>query len=119
MTSTKRHGLRLVFSIRYIRRPTPKVLQSTALLVSRPVLTAHIIVHDLLKTVQSHIESCKPTIEALASLITTHQFWRYKEMWQNSLRNIIFAILLVEYLSHRRLGTLQDVCDVLGSESTL
>ena len=38
-------------------------------------------------------------------------------MWTNSLRNAIFAAVLVEYLSTRRLLSLPDAALCIGSES--
>ncbi|EKM51499.1 uncharacterized protein PHACADRAFT_127115 [Phanerochaete carnosa HHB-10118-sp] len=68
----------------------------------------------LLEQVKPVLESCKDTSAALASLIPLAQFWRWKDMWTNSLRNAVFAATMVGYLETGTLLTLPRVRDVLG-----
>ena len=69
----------------------------------------------LLDTARVHLETCRETTAALAGIIPDNQFWRWKEMWQNSLRNAVFSATLVEYLSSGGLMTLPAVAETLGS----
>lgn len=62
------------------------------------------------------LRSCRDTNTAVASLVPPNQFWRWKEMWSNSLRSAIYSAALVEYLSSGSLITLSQVSEVLGSE---
>ncbi|KNZ81273.1 Translin [Termitomyces sp. J132] len=71
----------------------------------------------LLDEVRSVLLSCRDTIRALADLIPHNQFWRWKDMWSNSLRNTVFAASLVEYLSTRTLIPLSKVSEMLGIEA--
>ena len=86
----------------------------------RPHLTRRFIatVPPLLDQVKPVLASCKNTNAALAALIPPSQFWRFKEMWTNSLRNAVFAATMVGYLENGTLLTLPQVRDVLGSAST-
>jgi hypothetical protein len=52
---------------------------------------------------------------ALATVIPENQFWRWKDMWTNSLRNAVFTAIMVEYLSTRRLLSLADAASSIGS----
>jgi hypothetical protein len=65
------------------------------------------------------LASCKEDTSSLASVIPEHQFWRWKDMWTNSLRNIIFVALLAEYLSTRTLLSLSSAAELIGSESSI
>ena len=71
---------------------------------------------SLLDSVTLIIESCKETSATLAGLIPPNQFWRWKEMWTNSLRTAVFSAALVHYLRHEKLLGLPEANDVLGSE---
>ncbi|KAG5645473.1 hypothetical protein DXG03_006018 [Asterophora parasitica] len=68
----------------------------------------------LLDTVRPVLASCQETTSALAGLIPENQFWRWKDMWSNSLRTSVFAASLIEYLSTRTLITLPQVSEILG-----
>ncbi|KAF8133671.1 Translin, partial [Boletus edulis] len=59
----------------------------------------------LLDSVRPILRSCHDTSAALASLVPPNQFWRWKEMWSNS---------LLEYLSSGSLITLSQASEVLG-----
>ncbi|KAG6820178.1 hypothetical protein H0H93_004309 [Arthromyces matolae] len=58
--------------------------------------------------------SCQETTHALADLIPENQFWRWKDMWTNSLRNAVFVASLVEFLSTRTLIPLPKISEQLG-----
>ena len=73
-------------------------------------------VPTLLASVRPVLFSCQDVSSALAALIPENQFWRWKEMWSNSLRTAVFAASLIEYLSNRSLISLPRVAEILGSE---
>ncbi|TFK40651.1 Translin [Crucibulum laeve] len=58
--------------------------------------------------------SCQETIIALAMIIPKNQFWRWKDMWSNSLRTAVFAAAFIQYLSDRTLVSLNQVAKILG-----
>jgi len=68
----------------------------------------------LLDSVQVVLDSCHLTTTSIAELIPENQFWRWKEMWSNSLRSAVFAATMVEFLRNGKLLTLLQVSDVLG-----
>ncbi|KAI0670810.1 Translin [Trametes maxima] len=68
----------------------------------------------LLDSALPTLESCHETTAALASIIPANQFWKWKEMWSNSLRTAVFSATLVEYLQRGGLLSLQQVADALG-----
>ncbi|KAI9573695.1 Translin [Boletus coccyginus] len=68
----------------------------------------------LLDSVRPILRSCRDTNAAVASLVPPNQFWRWREMWSNSLRSAIYSAALVEYLSSGSLITLSQVSEVLG-----
>ncbi|KAI0712191.1 Translin [Earliella scabrosa] len=68
----------------------------------------------LLDTARPVLDSCRETTSGLAAIIPENQFWRWKEMWQNSLRNAVFAATLVEYLHSGGLLPLPAVAEKLG-----
>ncbi|KAI0732016.1 Translin [Fomitopsis betulina] len=69
---------------------------------------------QLIATVTPVLDSCKDTTAALADLIPPNQFWRWKDMWSVSLRNAVFAAVLVEYLRSGGLLSLPRAADALG-----
>ncbi|KAI0754948.1 Translin [Daedaleopsis nitida] len=71
----------------------------------------------LLDTARPVLESCRETTAALANIIPENQFWRWREMWQNSLRNAVFSATLIEYLSSGALLSLPGVAETLGIRS--
>jgi hypothetical protein len=73
-------------------------------------------VPDLVNSVRPSVEDCKSVVAALADVITPNQFWRYKDMWSQSLRSVVFAIILVQYLEDHTLAPVASVTDALGSE---
>ncbi|KAG6816806.1 hypothetical protein H0H87_002775 [Tephrocybe sp. NHM501043] len=71
---------------------------------------------SLLDAVRPVLLSCRDTTRALVGLIPENQFWRWKDMWSNSLRTAVFAASLIEYLSTRNLISLEQVSEILGIE---
>ncbi|EDR13716.1 uncharacterized protein LACBIDRAFT_308999 [Laccaria bicolor S238N-H82] len=69
---------------------------------------------SLLDSVKPVLTSCQEVTAALASIVPPNQFWRWKDLWSNSLRTAVFAAALIEYLSNRRLITLPKVAETLG-----
>ncbi|KAG1780470.1 Translin [Suillus placidus] len=68
----------------------------------------------LIDSVRPMLHSCQTTSAAMAALIPPSQFWRWKEMWTNSLRTAIFSAALVEFLATGKLISLPEVCQILG-----
>jgi len=68
----------------------------------------------ILESVRPVLTTCGSVTGALAILIPENQFWRWKDMWTTSLRNAIFAAVLVEYLSTRRLLSLPEAALCVG-----
>ncbi|KAF9454790.1 Translin [Macrolepiota fuliginosa MF-IS2] len=68
----------------------------------------------LLDSVRPVLQSCQDTMSQLASIVPENQFWRWKDMWTNSLRTAISAVAMVQYLTKRDLVSLQQVSDTLG-----
>lgn len=82
---------------------------SLAVLQSAPVPA-------LLDPVRQTVESCQAITSLLAEIVPRNQFWRWKDMWSNSLKTAVFAAVLVEYLSSGQLASHQQVSDQLGSK---
>ncbi|KAH9891624.1 Translin [Cubamyces lactineus] len=68
----------------------------------------------LLNTARPILASCRETAAALAEIIPPNQFWKWKDMWSNSLRSAVFSTTLVEYLHSGGLLSLEQVADILG-----
>jgi Translin family len=77
------------------------------------------LVPALLDSVRPVLLGCRDTTSALAAIIPKNQFWRWKDLWSNSIRTAIFAALLIEYLTTRGLLTIAQVAETLGSASIL
>ena len=73
----------------------------------------------LLDTARPILASCRETTAALAEIIPPNQFWKWKDMWSNSLRSAVFSATLVEYLHSGGLLSLEQVADILGSKFCL
>jgi hypothetical protein len=86
------------------------------LLLSADLSSVIFAVPALLDSVRPVLLSCQDVSRALATLIPENQFWRWKEMWSNSLRTAVFAASLIEYLSNRSLISLSRAAEILGSE---
>ncbi|KAF8967046.1 Translin [Flammula alnicola] len=69
---------------------------------------------SLLDTVKPTLLSVSEVTYALAMIIPENQFWRWKEMWSNSIRTAVFAAVLIEYLINGTLLSLEGVAYVLG-----
>lgn len=82
----------------------------------RPDTRPPTLVPALLDSVRPNVESCRDVTSRLAEIIPKNQFWRWKDMWSNSLKTAVFAAVLVEYLSSGQLASHQQVSDQLGSE---
>ncbi|KDR82677.1 hypothetical protein GALMADRAFT_238164 [Galerina marginata CBS 339.88] len=68
----------------------------------------------LLDSVRPLLLSCQDVTSVLAGLIPENQFWRWKDMWSNSIRTAVFSAALVEYLSNRTLLSLAQAAGILG-----
>ncbi|EIW59484.1 Translin [Trametes versicolor FP-101664 SS1] len=68
----------------------------------------------LLATARPVLASCRETTAALADIIPPHQFWKWKDMWTNSLRTAVFAATLAEYLQDGALLSIQQAAEILG-----
>ncbi|KAF8176993.1 Translin [Pholiota molesta] len=70
----------------------------------------------LIESVKPVLLSCREETVALVEIIPENQFWRWKDMWSNSLRTAVFAAVLIEYLSSRKLLSLAQTAEILGIE---
>jgi len=68
----------------------------------------------LLDSVKPALLSCQEVTSALVLIIPSNQFWRWKDMWSNSIRTAAFAAVLIEYLSNRTLLSLEKTSEILG-----
>ncbi|KAI0031390.1 translin, partial [Vararia minispora EC-137] len=68
----------------------------------------------LVDSVRPVLASCKSTSEGIATLIPPNQFWRWKEMWTNSLRSAVFSAVFSEFLMNGALLSLDAVAEQLG-----
>lgn len=60
--------------------------------------------------------SCQDVMATLVDLVPPNEFWRWKDMWTNSIRSAVFSAALVEYLTSRKLIAIERVSEILGSE---
>ncbi|TRM60655.1 Translin [Schizophyllum amplum] len=67
----------------------------------------------LLDSVRPTLMSCSETTSALATIIPPNQFWRWKDMWSNSLRSIVFTAALMKYLTSGSLISIHRVEEIL------
>ncbi|TRM56135.1 Translin [Schizophyllum amplum] len=67
----------------------------------------------LLDIVRPTLMSCSDTTNALAVIIPPNQFWRWKDMWSNSLRSVVFTAALMEYLTSGSLISIHRVEEIL------
>ncbi|KDQ25776.1 hypothetical protein PLEOSDRAFT_1044661 [Pleurotus ostreatus PC15] len=68
----------------------------------------------LLDTVRPVLSSCAVITAGFAEIIPQDQFWRWKDMWSNSLRTAVFAATLLQYLTDGTLMPLSTVSSNLG-----
>ncbi|KAI0061698.1 translin [Artomyces pyxidatus] len=76
--------------------------------------TASAEIPTLLDSVRPVLHSCQDTTAALAAIIPPNQFWRWKDMWNNSLRASVFSAVLIEFLANGTLLSLASVSEQLG-----
>lgn len=74
-------------------------------------------VPTLINSVHPILDSCKDVTSNLAAIVPENQFWRWKDMWSNSMRTAVFAAALIEYLEHRKLLSFTESEDILGRQS--
>lgn len=74
------------------------------------------LVPPLLDAVRPILRSCGETAAAFAAIIPPNQFWRWKDMWSNSLRTAVYSAALVEFLTTGTLISLAQTSQTLGSE---
>ncbi|KAG7088419.1 hypothetical protein E1B28_012415 [Marasmius oreades] len=70
----------------------------------------------LVDSIRPILSSCPSTIAALAVIIPAHQYWRWKDMWCNSLRTTVFVASLCHYLTEGTLISLKQTSDILGMQ---
>ncbi|KIM65921.1 hypothetical protein SCLCIDRAFT_112103 [Scleroderma citrinum Foug A] len=68
----------------------------------------------LLDAVRPILNSCDETTAALAAIVPPNQFWRWKDMWSNSLRTAVYSAALVEFLTTGSLISLAQTSQTLG-----
>ncbi|KDQ62428.1 hypothetical protein JAAARDRAFT_121764 [Jaapia argillacea MUCL 33604] len=69
---------------------------------------------SLLDDVRPLLVDCRTITASLAQLVPQNQFWRWKDMWSNSIRAAVFGAALVEYLGTGTLITVVKVNEILG-----
>jgi len=69
---------------------------------------------ELLDSVDPVILSCQEITTSIADAIPPDQFWRWKEMWSNSMRTAVYAAALSEYLRNGTLLSLPRASEILG-----
>ncbi|KAG8831894.1 hypothetical protein FRC17_002389 [Serendipita sp. 399] len=72
---------------------------------------------SLLKSNEQALENCKAPIATIAKLIPKHQYWRWKDLYARHIQNLVFIIVLSEYLNSGKLASIQDISDILGLEA--
>lgn len=107
----------LVCSTRSTRLLLPPVSPiHNILLWAYPTRHAIIAVPALLASVQPVLLGCQENTLELSLIIPQNQFWRWKDLWSNSIRTAVFAAALIEYLSSRTLLTLHQAAEAIGSK---
>ena len=107
----------LVCSTRSTRLLLPPVSPiHNILLWTYPTRHAIIAVPALLTSVQPVLLGCQENTLELSLIIPQNQFWRWKDLWSNSIRTAVFAAALIEYLSSRTLLTLHQAAEAIGSK---
>ena len=69
----------------------------------------------LVEQVRAVLVTCQGTMANLAALIPENQYWRWKDMWTNSLRSAVYSAVFSEFLVNGTLLSLEATCDQLGS----
>ncbi|KAK7056795.1 Protein phosphatase 2C 2 [Paramarasmius palmivorus] len=70
----------------------------------------------LVESIRPTLRTCRDVFAALADLVPPNQFWRWKDMWCNSLRTTVFVAALSQYLTEGTLISLQATSDILGMQ---
>ncbi|KAJ7505329.1 Translin [Mycena galericulata] len=76
--------------------------------------TPSVSMPELLDSVNPVILSCRDITASIAGVIPPDQFWRWKDMWSNSIRAAVFASALIEYLRNGSLLSLPRASEILG-----
>ncbi|KAI5986160.1 Translin [Pisolithus albus] len=71
-------------------------------------------INPLLDAVRPILHSCHETCAALAAIVPPNQFWRWKDMWSHSIRTVVYAAALSEYLANGSLISLEQTSETLG-----
>ncbi|VDC00772.1 unnamed protein product [Peniophora sp. CBMAI 1063] len=71
----------------------------------------------LVQSAREVLFTCQSTMENLAVLIPENQYWRWKDMWINSLRSAVYSAVFCEFLTNGTLLSLESTCDQLGIKS--
>ncbi|KAF8134801.1 Translin [Mycena galopus ATCC 62051] len=69
---------------------------------------------DLLDSVDPALLSCQEITTSIADVIPPDQFWRWKDMWSNSIRTAVYAAALSQYLRDGNLLSLPRASEILG-----
>ncbi|KAI0320192.1 translin [Amylostereum chailletii] len=69
---------------------------------------------NLVQSVRAVLITCQSTTFALQDLIPPSCFWKYKDMWTNSLRSAVYSATFSEFLSTGKLLPLAWVSEQLG-----
>ena len=69
----------------------------------------------LVESVRVVLLSCQSTMEGLATLIPENQYWRWKDMWTNSMRSAVYSAVFCDFLINGTLLSLEATCEQLGS----
>ncbi|KAF8349276.1 translin [Amanita rubescens] len=91
-----------------------KKTRTTIGLLNKIHSTPHESIPTLTAAVTPVLVSCKDIMAALAGLVPPNEFWRWKDMWSNSMRSVVFSAALVEYLTNGKLITIERVAETLG-----
>ena len=98
----------------YIRPLSVDVRFCSRLYNVRDTIGGTCTVHELIKTAEPILESCRENMSALAKLVPQDQFWRWRETWCMSLRNAIYIASLIEFMKSGTLLTLEQANECLG-----
>ncbi|KAF7365222.1 hypothetical protein MVEN_00393800 [Mycena venus] len=76
--------------------------------------TPSTLMPELLDSVDPVLLSCQDITTSIADVIPPDQFWRWKDMWSNSMRTAVYAAGLSEYLRNGSLLSLPRASEILG-----
>ncbi|EJC98116.1 Translin [Fomitiporia mediterranea MF3/22] len=69
---------------------------------------------SLVDGVRPMFNGCAESIATIAELIPENEYWRWSNMWTNTLRSAVFAVAFVEYLDSGNLLSQSGISEVLG-----